>query len=298
MKKIFNSIVFLLVSTYMSAQGIAVQGIARDNNASAISDVPLNFTFSIIRSDNTVIYAETKPIRTDLFGVFSHIVSDGSPTMGSFASVDFGIENLRLKVSIVYGGNTIQVYDQPFYYTPYAHFAKKATLATNAEDGVPTGAVMPYIGATAPTGWVLCDGSSIAANTAAVALRAMIGNNVPDLRGMFIRGAGTNAASTSHVGPSLKAIQEDAFEGHGHDYSSNTGGNGGHNHGFSVYRNYGSMSSGGQGAVWRDANGSETYNGTTGSVGNHTHTVSGTTNSTGDNETRPVNYGVNYIIKL
>ena len=37
---------------------------------------------------------------------------------------------------------------------------------------------------------------------------------------------------------------------------------------------------------------------TSSSGGAHTHTITGSTGSIGSTETRPVNYGVNYIIKL
>jgi len=79
---------------------------------------------------------------------------------------------------------------------------------------MPTGALMPYAGATAPTGYLLCDGSSVS-STSYLALHAVISNtyggtaytgagalsfNLPDLRGRLPMGAGTgtglNASGT------------------------------------------------------------------------------------------------------
>lgn len=65
--------------------------------------------------------------------------------------------------------------------------------------GVPTGAVMPYAGSTAPSGWVLCDGSSYDGNTSLYAsLWSVLGITyggagitdfkVPDLRGRAVFG--------------------------------------------------------------------------------------------------------------
>lgn len=62
----------------------------------------------------------------------------------------------------------------------------------------PTGAVEAYAGATAPAGWLLCNGQAVSRTTYA-ALFALVGTtygagngsttfNVPDLRGEFIRG--------------------------------------------------------------------------------------------------------------
>lgn len=79
---------------------------------------------------------------------------------------------------------------------------------------MPTGALMPYGGASAPTGYLLCDGSSVSSSTY-LALHAVISNtyggsaytgagalsfNLPDLRGRLPMGAGTglgqNASGT------------------------------------------------------------------------------------------------------
>lgn len=65
--------------------------------------------------------------------------------------------------------------------------------ATGGGDGVPSGVVSPYAGSSAPTGWLLCDGSAVSRTTYAD-LFAVIGTtygpgdgsttfNLPDLRG-------------------------------------------------------------------------------------------------------------------
>ena len=288
----------LLNFSIVFAQGIAVQGIARNNESSAIVDTQLTFKFSIVKSDNTVLYIEQENIRTDQFGVFSHIITTGNPDGGySFSNVDFSIENLKLKVTINYNGTSIEVYDQPFYYTPLAIYAKKAGIATNADDGVPTGSIMPYIGATAPTGWVLCDGQDISSITGSDALISLLGeNNVPDLQGMFLRGAGASEKGgvyDAHIGPDLKEFQLDGFKSHLHNVSLNTNTTGNHNHNYTRRELLRDASGGGRNNYW----GSDATAGTS-NAGNHAHTVNGNTGSTGITETRPVNYGVNYIIKL
>lgn len=51
---------------------------------------------------------------------------------------------------------------------------------------VPVGTIAMYGGATAPTGWLLCDGSSI--NASYTSLIAIVGANTPDLKGRFAIG--------------------------------------------------------------------------------------------------------------
>jgi len=80
-----------------------------------------------------------------------------------------------------------------------------------ANIGMPTGALMPYAGASAPTGYLLCDGSSVSSSTY-LALHAVISNtyggtaytgagalsfNLPDLRGRLPMGAGTGTGLNS-----------------------------------------------------------------------------------------------------
>lgn len=61
------------------------------------------------------------------------------------------------------------------------------TTAQLSQLDVPIGTVVAYAGTTAPDGWLLCNGQSIAAagdpTGKYVALRSIVGNNVPDLRG-------------------------------------------------------------------------------------------------------------------
>lgn len=198
MKKIYYTLIALVFTTVTLAQGIAVQGIARDNANAAISNEDMVFTFSILDADNEEQYRETETIRTDNFGIFSHIVSTGS-RQGSktFANIDFSKQGLVIKVVVDYDGNTIEVYNQAFQYTAYAHYAKKATeaqTAVTAANGVPPGTVVAFMGDDnkIPAGWIKCDGRDISGSQFA-ALRNNIGNTLPDLRARFLRGQGRSS---------------------------------------------------------------------------------------------------------
>jgi microcystin-dependent protein len=302
MKKPFLTLL-LFISSISFAQGIAVQGIARDNTSSAITDANLTFTFSITKDDNTVLYAETQSIKTDNFGVFSHIVKNGNPVGNleggtfSFSAINFSIQNLKMKVSVKYNNTDIEVYNQTFQYTPYAHFAE------NAANGVPTGAIMPFIGAVAPTGWALCNGNPLP--TSATKLIAMVGTRAPDLRGMFLRGAGKS--TYNNVITVLKDTQGDGNKFHKHAVDLSAEKNNSNNLQVPFTDTFWEV------AMFRGVpgTGDENYvmkaNYTTNSdfkrisksIGSqHNHRVFGVTGNDGIEETRPVNYGVNYIIKL
>lgn len=170
--------------------------------------------------------------------------------------------------------------------------------------GVPSGALMPYAGSTAPTGYLLCDGSAISRTTYA-SLFTAIGTsfgagdgsttfNLPDTRNVFLRGANasTRTISTiSYPAVTLGATATDKVQGHIHALDS---------HVMLGQISTSSLNSGiGGGGAYPNVG---TVNDTSGATQG---TKSATTmNSDGTNgtprtgtETAPVNLGVNYIIK-
>ncbi|MFM1877758.1 MAG: hypothetical protein RLZZ241_624 [Bacteroidota bacterium] len=271
--------------TNVTSSGLSIQGIARDENNSALANfdqLELVFTIYYLGAGNSeqLILTKTANVTTDNFGVFSYVLVIDQLQYNLISN-----NSAYLKVtqgSVVFSNEKLQA-------VPYSIYA---------QNGVPTGAIMPFIGTVAPTGWLLCDGSAIPNNQYTANLIALLGSaNTPNLNGMFLRGTGTHA--TGQSGPSLMAVQQDSYESHVHSLTNvPTSSNGNHNHPFSITVNLDAMNGGNKGNVWRDLTGTTAVNGTTSSAGAHTHTVSGNSDSSGDTETRPVNYGVHYIIKI
>lgn len=213
---------------------------------------------------------------------------------------------------------------------------------------MPPGVILPYGGSTPPTGWLLCDGSTISRTTyvnlfQAIGIAHGQGDgsttfNLPDFRGRFMRGvdgsanrdpdkAARTAANTGgNTGNNVGSVQSNATARNGLSGSSagmsanTTHGHGfsdpghGHNHAQDTTQGYAvgapisatSGAGGFQGGTFSDRAPTLWINGfvrsnTTGASVNasgsidHSH---GITISTGDNETRPLNINVNYIIKI
>jgi len=78
------------------------------------------------------------------------------------------------------------------------------SILSSDNQGLPSGAVQMYAGATAPSGWLMCDGSIVGRdaypslfNSISVLYGSGDGSttfNLPDLRGRSIVGLGTNAS--------------------------------------------------------------------------------------------------------
>ena len=281
---------FAITSNYaqssVSEAGIAVQGIARDvnNTVMANQDIELKFTLFYKDGSNKEIHSETKILKTDAFGVFSNIIEAKAINNPLFSN---NIAYLKIEK----GADVIS--EEQLRHVPYA---------ISANNGVPTGSIMPFIGTVAPIGWVLCNGSTLPTDGTAKALIDMVGNNAPDLRGMFLRGAGTNSDTkySNNKGAALKAIQSEDLKAHNHNATVTDNG---HSHGYGdIYLSEKDPNAtittpgnrGSNGGVDTDNKGLEMPRTTDSSRTN----ISVTVGNTGGIETRPVNYGVNYIIKL
>jgi microcystin-dependent protein len=166
--------------------------------------------------------------------------------------------------------------------------------------GSPAGVIMAFAGTTAPSGFLACNGAAVSQTTYAALYDAIgatwntggegAGNfRLPDLRGMFVRGTGTNATGSSSgaVGPSVGTYAADTYLNHNHAITDP-----GHTHGVSASSN--AFGTGSLGSVNRFESFGGGSTGTTSSVGTG---ISVNTSTTGGTETKPKNYGVLYIIK-
>jgi microcystin-dependent protein len=282
--------------------GIAIQGIARDNNNVARTSSTISLTFRIYYGSNVAIYEVTKTVTTDAFGVFSAVLEPGETN-------NIVIANTQAYLRISEGSTTIS--DEKLKQVPYA---------IAASNGVPTGSIMPFVGTTAPVGWVMCDGSTLPADALGGApLRALVGDKAPDLRGMFLRGAGENPDYSAEIqSNNLKAVQSSDNKSHNH--TGNTSNAGNHYHNMFTRELTGS----GQSFIGDVATTDQLYKvsprrggngewntelmystnqtndlldrGRTSTNGEHNHSF--TTATAGTTESRPINFGVNYIIKL
>lgn len=165
---------------------------------------------------------------------------------------------------------------------------------------IPTGAVMPFANNAVPTGWLAANGTAVSRTTYA-ALFAAIGTTygtgngsstftLPDLRGYFVRGSGTNSDLTASG--TFGAKQVASFQSHTHTGTAASAGAHTHTH-TDNYKLGNSNQQTGSGS-WTGSNGDRTLN--TSSAGAHTHTV--TVTATGGTETRPDNIAMLYCIKF
>jgi microcystin-dependent protein len=332
MKKVFLLFVSLFIlfqaSFSQDSKGFSFQGIARDAAGSIFAGQTVSTTITL-KNGNTDVYQEEHSVTTDDYGVFSLIIGQGTVITGnnlasSFSDVDFTNSlNVKIDVSINNGPqNTLVNY--ALQSVPYA---KHASSATRAFNGVPPGAIMAYGGTIVPEGWLICDGRILDGNDQNYSsLYNAIGQNwgnagdassrnfnIPDLRGMFLRGVDSGrgadgdvssrvAINGGNTGDNVGSYQPDAFKSHNHE--GNTGEAGHHNHkhqsdGY-MYENILAITPGHDvTATGFDSGGGATEPNIRHvrpllDAPNHTHIIP----TQGEVETRPKNMAVYYIIKL
>lgn len=152
--------------------------------------------------------------------------------------------------------------------------------------GGPTGMVIAFVGTTCPTGYVAADGGTIS-NATYPALATVLGDTygthsganyyTPNLKGVFLRGAGTQGI---HVGTQSGTLQEDQFQGHIHNTY----------YGSANYTN---------GAGWGNLSGNESKPNLVPNQSPVRESVTDGSNGTVryGNETRPANITVLYCVK-
>ena len=146
------------------------------------------------------------------------VVYQGSGTPGTFTELAVGTAAQVLKVN---AGATAPEWGQ----VATAGIADSAVTSAKIADGtivladlanqlqrflVPVGSINAYAGATAPAGWLLCNGTSTSGYTA---LAALVGSTTPDLRGHTLVGQSTtspfNTSLLTKVGSTTSVAAHD-----------------------------------------------------------------------------------------
>ena len=245
--------------------------------ATTISGSPVEVTGAVlnIRSANVAFTGNVTigDVSTDTLTVNSTTTHSAATTFNAAATFN-GTVNLPSTTN----------YDRP---------GAQASAALNQMLVIP-GTIIAYGGVSVPNGYLACDGSAVSRSTYAdlfFAISTTWGGgdgsttfNVPDLRGLFLRGTGTNntvntSAGTKAIGPAVGGTTGDTFRQHSHSLLNADGTN--------VNTN------------WRNLTDSINQGGNSGLTSsgnvNYGQTVVG---NAGSAETKPCNAGVTYLIKF
>ena len=222
--------------------GFNYQAVVRGTDGFVLPNQSVELRFSLMpgQSASQASWEETHTVTTDNVGTIGVVIGKGTKTGGiaaTFADVNFAAAYYWLKVEIKDGGGTYRELSySALTSVPYAKVAANAVA-------MPAGTIVSYGGETIPDGWLLCDGSEVSRSQYAN-LYAAIGTawgygdnaatfNLPDMRGVFLRGvtgvSGDDADTTTRVprqdggnsGNKVGSYQDDAIRNITGSISSN-----------------------------------------------------------------------------
>lgn len=203
MKRIIIFCISLFTTFAIFAQnsglGFNYQAVVRNNDGLLLANSNVTLRVSLYPGQTAAspTWVETHSVQTDWSGTFGITVGHGTRATTSlvtnFSDINFAAVYFWMKIEILEGSSYREVSYAQLPSAPYCEVAQNASA-------VPVGCIMPFAGpaASVPAGWMLCDGTAISRTTYAnlynvigVAWGTGDGSstfNLPDLRGMFLRG--------------------------------------------------------------------------------------------------------------
>ena len=260
--------------------------------------------FNVIRLENPEVAIIT--IDTNINNI-NYNATDGAFSVDLVRNVIVESRyNYKVKMSISENSHASVIFEREYTIAP-----------AGSGSAFPVGSVIAYLGNSGnvtgmeSSGWFKCDGRLISGLSALsaderTALVNVVGSNLPDLRGMFLRGldesrgfdedAGSRTGGEGTTG--VRSYQGCKVEDITLTGSTNSDGS---------HRHTGTTDGGGRGMGTTriegdsrnaaDDSGSHTHTFTTNYAGTHSHTVSVSYDAGGGNETRPENISVYYLMR-
>ena len=311
MKKLYF-LLLIIISVPAIAQnsglGFNYQAIVRNIDGILLADSDVSIRISLYpgQQANNPTWVEVHNTHTDISGCFGitvgHGQRDNASLVANYTDINFAAVYYWMKIEVDEGGTYREVSFAQLPSSPYSEVAHNAIL-------MPAGSIIPFAGPdeNVPDGWILCDGRELS-RTEYQRLYDAIGVawgtgdgattfNIPDLRGMFLRGkSGENLTNDADADSRLA-----------NNYGGNSGNNVGSFQGDAIRNITGEFSSAQRwGWGYEMANGAFTLSALNGGMtyehhayynGNpkYTFNVSNVVPVGSDN--RPKNVYVNYIIK-
>ena len=201
MKKVlfvFALMVAMAANAQNSGLGFNYQAVVRNVNGILLADSDVNLRVSLYPGQQASIptWVETHTVHTDFSGCFGITVGKGDrdncSIVQNYSDVNFSSIYYWLKIEILEGDTYREVSYSQLPSSPYADVAFNSII--------PAGVIVPFGGEVEniPSGWLLCDGSEVSRSEYANLYNAVgvcwgIGDgsttfNLPDMRGMFLRG--------------------------------------------------------------------------------------------------------------
>ena len=136
MKKLITILALIVISTInaQAPQGFNYQATVRNSSGALISNQNVLFKFNIMLNSQTSlpVYSETHFAPTDDLGQVSLVIGTGTPTTGTFSSVNWGSGSYFLGIELNTGSGYVAMGTTQLLSVPYALYANSSGNAQAA----------------------------------------------------------------------------------------------------------------------------------------------------------------------
>jgi len=154
MKKLYIllALAITLITTAQAPQGFNYQATVRNAAGQLILNQIVLFKFNVLQNSatGTLVYSENQTANTDELGHINLVVGQGTPTIGTFASVNWGTGSYYLAIELNTGTGYVAMGTTQLLSVPYAMYANSAGGSTIA-NGTTVGEMLFWDG----TQWAL-----------------------------------------------------------------------------------------------------------------------------------------------
>jgi uncharacterized protein (TIGR02145 family) len=130
MKKLFTllALIATIAINAQAPQGFNYQATVRNNSGALIVNQNVYFKFNVMlnSSSSVPVYSETHYVPTDDLGAVNLVIGQGTPTTGTFSSVNWGTGNYYLGIELNTGTGYVAMGTTQLLSVPYALYANSA----------------------------------------------------------------------------------------------------------------------------------------------------------------------------
>lgn len=135
MKTIYSILIFTLFTFQLCAQApqkMAYQAVVRDNDNTLITSTPVGMRISILQgsASGSVVYAETQILTTNINGLVSLQIGNGTVVSGSFTAINWadGPYFVKTETDLTGGANYSVTGTTELLSVPYALYAESSSV--------------------------------------------------------------------------------------------------------------------------------------------------------------------------
>jgi hypothetical protein len=129
MKKLITLLAIIAtIATFAQApQGFNYQATVRNSTGALIISQNVIFRFKVLQNSatGTIVYSENQSVTTDDLGQVNLVIGQGTATVGTFSTINWGTGNYYLGIELNTGSGYVAMGTSQLLSVPYALYANK-----------------------------------------------------------------------------------------------------------------------------------------------------------------------------